>query len=407
MGDLIIGLIISVCVIEISLKLVIDYLSSQFPWILTKKSEVPEISDVILEKYKRSSHDPVLGWVRKANSYGIENIGNRLTQYSIDSSGSRTICNSHDKRIISTFGDSFAFCRQVNDNETWQYFLGQMLNVGVNNFGVGNYGLDQALLRYETIQALEQTEIVIMCFVPETIARIQSVWKHYFEHGNTLAFKPRYSSRNGELILTPNFLATTNRYHELGSKKIRGMLQSSDKFYKSKFRKYQFRFPYSFHLLRNPIRQLRLVSRVFGNLWKSSKIDVRVRFSCAWNQIISENIRIAQDLYADKQSTDLMTHLLRRFCQIAEDRGHIPLIVVIPQLGDLLSHSKQRKLYTRYFEERCKEVNLIDLSSHIERNLDKELFDKEIGGGHLTLQGNQLVAELIKKQIESIVTSKG
>ena len=52
------------------------------------------------------------------------------------------------KNRISVYGDSFAFCRYVNNDETWECFLEKFINEGVKNYGVGNYGLDQSFLKY-------------------------------------------------------------------------------------------------------------------------------------------------------------------------------------------------------------------------------------------------------------------
>ena len=49
---------------------------------------------------------------------------------------------------VSVFGDSFAFCRYVNDDKTWQSFIEKKIKSNVKNFGVGNYGLDQSYLKY-------------------------------------------------------------------------------------------------------------------------------------------------------------------------------------------------------------------------------------------------------------------
>ena len=49
---------------------------------------------------------------------------------------------------ISVFGDSFAFCRYVNDDETWENFLEKKIKSNVYNYGVGNYGIDQSFLKY-------------------------------------------------------------------------------------------------------------------------------------------------------------------------------------------------------------------------------------------------------------------
>ena len=66
------------------------------------------------------------------------------------------------------------------------------LRSNVHNYGVGNYGLDQSFLKYLKLKKKVKGKIVIFNFVPETIARINSYWKHYREFGNVMAFKPIY-----------------------------------------------------------------------------------------------------------------------------------------------------------------------------------------------------------------------
>ena len=102
---------------------------------------------------------------------------------------------------ISVFGDSFAFCRYVNDDETWENFLEKKIKSNVYNYGVGNYGIDQSFLKYIRYNKKLKNKIVIFNVVPETIARISSYWKHYREFGNIMAFKPVYLLKNHKLIL--------------------------------------------------------------------------------------------------------------------------------------------------------------------------------------------------------------
>ena len=72
------------------------------------------------------------------------------------------------------------------------------------NFSVGNYGVDQSLLRLKREYAKNKTKIVILAVVPETISRIQSMWKHYSEYGNTFGFKPRFVIVDDKLTLLKN-----------------------------------------------------------------------------------------------------------------------------------------------------------------------------------------------------------
>jgi len=294
----------------------------------------------------------------------------------------------------------------VNDNETWQHYLGIKLQTGIQNFGVGNYGLDQAIIRYESMEYTDETEIVILCFVPETIARIQSVWKHYFEHGNTLAFKPRFRIENEALVLVPNFLENAYMYNSLNKKAFRRLIQSEDKFYDTKFRKYQFRFPYLYSLIRHPFRQTKLILSVASQYKQHEHVDPKIRFSEAWDQIISENIKISQKLYMESSSTELLSALLTRFNDLAKQNGHIPLVVVIPQFADLQTDENLREGYRNYFDDVSRRIHLIDLTKEFTTNPDANLYVDENGGGHLSSKGNQIVADAIYERINRIIQAE-
>ena len=103
------------------------------------------------------------------------------------------------------------------------------------NFGVGNYGVDQAIIRLKREFPKNKTKVVILTVVPETISRILSVWKHYYEYGNTFAFKPRFIIKNGDLELIKNIVDTKekfSKYYEFIDE-----IKKYDYFYKRKFQK--------------------------------------------------------------------------------------------------------------------------------------------------------------------------
>ena len=174
--------------IESALFLIVRLQRRSFSWLITKNDDVPTMDSKALKKFIDNSFDSNLGWVRKPNTSGVENVQKGQVAYNIDSIGSRTNTFNKTPAVIAAFGDSYVFCRQVEDDETWEAKLSQQEDIGVLNFGVGNYGVDQALLRYESTALSNTVKVVIMGFVPETICRVQSYWKHYLEFGNTFAF---------------------------------------------------------------------------------------------------------------------------------------------------------------------------------------------------------------------------
>ena len=104
------------------------------------------------------------------------------------------------------FGDSYTFCRQVKDNETWEEIISKKKKTFVANYGVGNYGLDQAFLKLNLSKKNKENKIIIFGFVPETICRIQSCWKNYLEFGNISSFKPSVRLKDNSLQFRSNFL---------------------------------------------------------------------------------------------------------------------------------------------------------------------------------------------------------
>ena len=73
---------------------------------------------------------------------------------------------------------SYSLSRYANQNESIQFFLEKYNKSKILNYGAGNYGLDQVLIKIKT-KKLKGIENVIIIVVPETIVRIQSYWKHF------------------------------------------------------------------------------------------------------------------------------------------------------------------------------------------------------------------------------------
>jgi len=120
---LILGVIIGVIILEIYLKYLILSVKKQFQWIITKSDERPNLSIQGLKKFIPHGYDSELGWVRKPNTSHSEDGEYEKTKWSINEKGARTNIDFETQNSkISCYGDSFTFCRQVNDNETWEHF---------------------------------------------------------------------------------------------------------------------------------------------------------------------------------------------------------------------------------------------------------------------------------------------
>lgn len=105
--------------------------------------------------------DPNFGFVHK-NAIRHDGVDHSLTYYHYDKSGSRISPNypSHEARI-SSYGNSYTHCDQVNDEETWQEYLGGFIGERIKNYGVGGYSVYQAYLRMLKTQKAHPTKYII------------------------------------------------------------------------------------------------------------------------------------------------------------------------------------------------------------------------------------------------------
>jgi hypothetical protein len=388
-------LVFILVLVESALFFIVRLQRKSFSWLITKNDDVPTMDSEALKKFIDNSFDPNLGWVRKPNTSGVENGQKGQVAYHIDSIGSRTNTFEKTPAVIAAFGDSYVFCRQVEDDETWEAQLSQQEGIGVLNFGVGNYGLDQALLRYESMALSDTVKVVVMGFVPETICRVQSYWKHYLEFGNTFAFKPRFIlNQEGQLILLKNLVRSAEDF--AGFHRKLPEIREADGFYEKKFRSQQFRFPYTLSLMRNPLKQSMLISAVaIRAVWRAFGITSHRIENLPFTLVMKNNLRDSYQQYKDGKATKLLGSILLRFKQEAQRRGHIPLVVVMPQLLDLKLNRNKIAPYQGYFSELGRRLPVLDLTEKFINTGFEKLYIDDQYGGHLSAEGNHLVSNEI------------
>tara|TARA_B100000787_G_C16197575_1_gene302058 strand:- start:489 stop:1718 length:1230 start_codon:yes stop_codon:yes gene_type:complete len=395
--------------IEISLQILVSYLKKDLQWIITKKDEIPKFDNKSLSNFFTNSFDRELGWVRKPNSIGYEKTINGKIKFQIDKNGSRELNNKFNTNLIATFGDSFTFCRQVNNDETWQNYLSHKLNTGVQNFGVGNYGVDQALLYYKRKSLDSSVKYVVIGFVPETICRIHSYWKHYLEFGNTFAFKPRFILKNDKMILLKNKINKIDDFYNINN--LLPDIKKNDYFYLNKFKSRQFRFPYLLSFFKNVFLNSSIFSIILRNkLSTFFQIDKQKSFDKVLARIMKSNIKESHDMYLNKDACSLLEKIIINFKKEAESRGHIPIVLIMPQMLDLKYYNKSKVSACELFYSKLnKKINTLDVGRYIknENTNTNKLYVENIYGGHFTNKGNKIVSNIVFDFINDNVSKKG
>jgi hypothetical protein len=380
---------------EAGLAGLVLWLKRDCPWLITRADLKPKIDRDGLARFVAHGWDAELGWVRKPNTENTEiGKGGTNTHFRIDETGARADPGYPPSPLSAiALGDSYTFCRQVNDDETWPHFLSRALSGRVRNIGVGNYGIDQALLRLEREFYDTPAPIVIMGVVPETICRIQSVWKHFSEYGNVFAFKPRFrltSARTLELL--PNPIKAPDDFLNIPA--LLPGLKCDDGFYLRKFARDLLGVPYLYRLLRSWRRNLPLVMAALADRIGSGG-------NMAFTRVMRHNIRMSADLYSDPDSRLLLEAIVRRFSELCRQHHARPILVFTPQLLDLELLRSGEHFYADFLERVANEVEVLDMAPFlIDQRSDPEMYIEDNFGGHLSKRGNQLVADQLARLIE-------
>lgn len=381
---------IAVLLAEVGIAALFYFLKRDCPWLISSGDLTPPIDADGLQRFLEHGWDTELGWVRKANTQHDESgLGGRQTGYSIDETGARADPTNPDGPLAAVAcGDSYTFCRQVNDEETWPYFLSSTLGNRVRNIGVGNYGIDQALLRLEREFDDLGAPAVIMGVVPETICRVQSVWKHFSEYGNIFAFKPRFAlDAEGTLGIIPNPIKTPDDFFKIPS--LLEALKRQDGFYDRKFHADMMRFPYLFHLARTWRRTPSLMAAAFMDRFAPGGRR-------AFKQVMRRNIQLSAALYRDQDCCGLLAAIVRRFSETCRAHDARPILLFMPQLLDLKLLKAGDHFYAPLLDSVRDIVDVVDMGPEFSKVPDEAALYIEDGfGGHLTPQANAMVAQAL------------
>ena len=384
-------IIIILFLIEFAIQYIIKKVKKEFPWFLEKQDIYPNFDKKKFKNFIKNSFNKKLGWKRKSNFIGFDKVGDAKVKFSIHKNGYRNL-KYKKKPLIVSFGGSYVFCRQVKDEETWQEQVSKKNKFNILNYGVGNYGTDQALLYYQSKKFNKKTKLAILGIVPEHISRIQSEWKHFSEFGNIHGFKPKYELKNNKLRLKKNVLNKNTNIRDL--KRITKKLQKTDRFFKDRFLKSLFKFPFLFNFLRNFNFNISVI-HTFLKYKKNSQIK---KDSYLYS-VMNKNINASHKLFLENYSQKLFFEIFKKFKSEALKNNHKSMIVVFPMMLDIKNKTKIN--YIDYFNNIVsKEIKVLDLTNEIkEKDLEK-IYVNKLYGSHFNKYGNQIVSKKIEKFIK-------
>ncbi len=267
------------------------------------------------------------GQIINSNSRGLRGI----TEYAYEKPAGVT-------RIL-VFGDSFTFGDVVSDDETYPFYLQQLLpGSEVLNFGVHGYGHDQMLLYLKEQTSKYSPDIVMTGFVTCNILRNIYNFRDYA--------KPKFILQDGKLVLTNTPIPPPEE-----------LLQNEK--YRSKF-----------------LRILKIIKT--WRDWKTGKMDVSEK-----------------EHQAMKITEPILDEMIAEIRRIRAE----PLFLYIPSFNDLLEENRNLYPVNSFFRRFVagRDIRWVSGVDALKRESEKGIdFEKE---GHWNAKANELMAEAVAEYL--------
>jgi len=268
---------------------------------------------------------------------------------------------------ISTYGDSFTYCQDVTDDQTWQYYLSELTDSKVLNYGVRGFGTDQAVLKL--IGALKKrlvTDVIILGILSENIARVVNVSpKYYWSAGNVTAFKPILIKNSNGYEWKTEYLKTLNS--PKGKLEAIRATRMYDYWYQINRYRPSFKFPYSVSLL-----------------------DTLYYFAF--------KVKRWPDLWKEERPKDVMRKIIGIFYSLSEEYDFTPVVLFIPDNYDLrLKDKGKHASYSDFLielESAYKSRKLIVVDA-IKGEFDSFKYNVKPYQGHASAYGNRQIAKAV------------
>jgi len=276
--------------------------------------------------------------------------------------------------FCSAYGDSFTWCDEVNDEETWEEIFRSNHGLQIKNLGVCAYGTDQAFLKLRKYYQSNPSRVVILGVYPENICRVINTLRRFYTSTDTYPLvKPRFvldAGGKNKLLSSP--ILKADDLLKLESVEMLKSLAVHDFWYERAKKLYGFdmiagrTFPYSIE---------------FGNLLRSRLKNGRnPEFVCPMHYYYAR---------PDREPLRIMTNIMDDFAAFGKSSNFIPVV--------LIHTSTLHELYINEIEA---------LSGHCERNgilcfnayrlfhglpdRGRSLFRPH---GHYSAEGNLVIAE--------------
>lgn len=343
--------------------------------------QAPTVTEDEFQTYLKERH-PILGWP-----------GSSWLEANADARGARLSPSNAElgnvSPCISVYGDSFAYGDEVEHSDAWPNVLAGELECRVDNYGVGGYGVDQALLRFEghVTEGRPVGKTVILTVFPDNLNRNVNQWRYLLSR-SAFGFKPVFHVRGNSVDLVPLFSGSFAEFNAVAADPNTHLKNEQYLPGASGFRRLErLRFPYSATLARI----------AFAKLGEIRSFDVGGNRSLSNYPSYYDNSDGPSD-----QKRAVMNHIVDRYTEICQANVLECHLVLIPSPEQVFQREKfgEHDLLD-WLSSSASQISFIDATDAF-RNVEdicSELTRPDNCSGHFSPSGNRRLAEFLLELI--------
>lgn len=342
-----------------------------------------DLSDAEIQRYI-VQRDDLLGWpVDRELARDHDDLGARRSPAN-EALGGEPYC-------FEFYGDSYTFAHEVGPRAAWPNRLAAKSNCRVLNFGVNGYGVDQAVLRHETMD--KYADHAGLVIYPDNIKRNLNQQRSLITSAfNSLEYKPRFvMAEQNTLELIKPFSGTVEEYRHairfpwevLDHERF---LPGSDNLYS----KIVPDFPYTWSIVQ-------LAKKLITETDFERLMSLELERPYSWHHptyfFHSMELKVEARIVLELMS--------RRFLANCADKSQECFIILMPAVDQLLAEPEAEGAIDFYFQNIREWPEFVDLTDYLQAQMGQDLC-RFIGqgdcAGHFNQEGYEVVAEFFHRK---------
>ena len=326
--------------------------------------------------------DVDLGWRYRS---GFNGSRNAINQQGLRSRKNYSATPLDGILRVAAFGDSFVYSNEVVNENAWAAIVETLFDdIEILNYGVGGFGLDQALLRYELEGEELSPDVVLIGFIADDMRRVTNVYQRFASTNAGIFTKPRFQfDEAGEMTLLPPPIRRLDDWRKVldDPASIRSW-GANDQWYEPL-------------IYANPVYDFSALARLASTAW--------IRFANRY--LDPDRVFIGDQFNQDSEAYRLQMRIFERFAARVEQSGARPLILILPSRGELTAALNGSENVYAMLKKSLNDLGIehIDATEAFLSAPDRSNINAWFApNGHYSPEGNRIVASWLGPELRAL-----